>query len=149
MFNDEGLGQAMRMSAIEADVQKIKAGNEATIKQQAAEIERLSALCDKWNSECDDMREDNKRLANELIEQQAHNAVLREAIDHACQQIAFYGDQPPQCLLDALASTPADSLKEYEQMKADAEKWREHERKKQDLLNRGFLKSPLRAMKEE
>jgi len=32
----------------------------------ADEIARLSALCDKWNSECDEMREDNKRLAKEL-----------------------------------------------------------------------------------
>lgn len=33
-----------------------------------AENKRLSALCDKWNSECDELREDNKRLAGELDE---------------------------------------------------------------------------------
>jgi len=27
-----------------------------------AEVDRLSALADKWNFECDEMREDNKRL---------------------------------------------------------------------------------------
>ena len=43
------------------------------VESQAAENARLSALCDKWNSECDDMREDNKRLAAECakIEQQS------------------------------------------------------------------------------
>lgn len=29
---------------------------------------RLSELCDKWNLECDELREDNKRLAAELYE---------------------------------------------------------------------------------
>ena len=37
-------------------------------QQRVAELEkerdRLSGLCDKWNFECDEMREDNKRLAN-------------------------------------------------------------------------------------
>lgn len=39
-----------------------------TLRQRVAELEterdRLSELCDKWNFECDDMREDNNRLAN-------------------------------------------------------------------------------------
>lgn len=30
------------------------------------ERDRLSALADKWNLECDEMREDNKRMAKEL-----------------------------------------------------------------------------------
>ena len=38
------------------------------LHQRVAELEkerdRLSGLCDKWNFECDEMREDNKRLAN-------------------------------------------------------------------------------------
>ena len=37
------------------------------IESQAAEIERLSALCDKWNFECDDMREQNINCHNHLI----------------------------------------------------------------------------------
>ena len=50
------------------------------IERQAAEIERLSSLCDKWNTECDEMREDNKRLAGEL--EKAENLL---AIDiHSC-----------------------------------------------------------------
>ena len=32
----------------------------------ANEIERLSALCDKWNQECDELREDNKRQDKEI-----------------------------------------------------------------------------------
>lgn len=35
------------------------------VSEAADEIERLSALADKWNFECDEMREDNKRLAAE------------------------------------------------------------------------------------
>lgn len=34
------------------------------VKELTAERDRLSELCDKWNFECDEMREDNERLAN-------------------------------------------------------------------------------------
>ena len=38
------------------------------LRQRVAELEkerdRLSELCDKWHSECDDMREANNHLAN-------------------------------------------------------------------------------------
>lgn len=37
-----------------------------TLTRVTAERDRLSALADKWNLECDEMREDNKRLAAEL-----------------------------------------------------------------------------------
>ena len=43
---------------------------EAEIRRLHAENERLSCLCDKWNSECDEFREDNKRLAAALVEAQ-------------------------------------------------------------------------------
>lgn len=36
------------------------------LRKLQAENERLSTLCDKWNLECDEYREDNKRLAAEL-----------------------------------------------------------------------------------
>jgi hypothetical protein len=37
-----------------------------SIDALVAEVERLSALADKWNLECDEFREDNKRLAHNL-----------------------------------------------------------------------------------
>jgi hypothetical protein len=40
------------------------------LEQLGNEVSRLSALCDKWNFECDAMREDNKRLAEERYELQ-------------------------------------------------------------------------------
>lgn len=52
-----------------------------TYKQSAAElhlldaeVNRISKLADKWNLECDEMREDNKRLAAEV-------KTLRDALE--------------------------------------------------------------------
>jgi hypothetical protein len=38
------------------------------------EVERLSALCDKWNQECDELREDNKRQDIELASLKAQSS---------------------------------------------------------------------------
>lgn len=46
----------------------------AELRRLHAENERLSGLCDKWNSECDEFREDNKRLAA-LVEAQQHTRI--------------------------------------------------------------------------
>jgi uncharacterized small protein (DUF1192 family) len=46
----------------------------AEITRLKAENERLSNLCDKWNFECDEYREDNKRLADEIEALKAQSA---------------------------------------------------------------------------
>lgn len=46
----------------------------AELRRLHAENARLSGLCDKWNSECDEFREDNKRLAA-LVEAQQHTRI--------------------------------------------------------------------------
>ncbi len=48
------LARSCEICSLEDDVAKLTAENE-----------RLSALADKWNLECDDLREDNKRLSAE------------------------------------------------------------------------------------
>jgi predicted transcriptional regulator len=52
------------------------------IEKLRAENDRLSALADKWNSECDEMREDNKRLDAEC-------AKLRKLLED-CQYALEY-----------------------------------------------------------
>ena len=49
-----------------------KVDNDANVL--TIERDRLSTLCDKWNTECDEMREDNKRLDVE-------NTRLRAALE--------------------------------------------------------------------
>ena len=52
------------------------------------EVERLSTLADKWNLECDEMREDNKRLAGLL--QQALDALELSRYDvNECLNVAI------------------------------------------------------------
>ena len=57
----------------------------AFVRSQAAEIELLSSLSDKWNTECDEFREDNKRLAAE-IERLKGNAEAAIAFCPTCAQ---------------------------------------------------------------
>jgi len=76
--------------------------------------DRLSALCDKWNFECDEMREDNKRL---------------EKLAHAIE-----GTKPPDCSTCANRGHVADQSQE---MICDycvwQERWRiDHYRKKSE-----------------
>lgn len=48
------------------------------VERLEAENKRLSELCDKWNSECDEYREENKRQAIRIEQLEAENAALRE-----------------------------------------------------------------------
>ena len=61
---------------------EIAAGVITSLREREAEAwkhaDRLSALADKWNDECDEFREDNKRLASELDKA---NALLRQALE--------------------------------------------------------------------
>lgn len=53
------------------------------VNELEAENTRLSNLCDKWNSECDEYRVENKKLSEQLA---AHEAVInqmREALEAA------------------------------------------------------------------
>ena len=65
-------------------------------QQRVAELEkerdRLSELCDKWNFECDDMREDNNRLANvaDALKQQRD-----ELVEHL-ENILFWDNGKPE-----------------------------------------------------
>ena len=64
----------------------------AELRRLHAENERISCLCDKWNSECDEFREDNKRLAAALAEtQQGATEPTQEMLD----QVSF--DRKPDC----------------------------------------------------
>ena len=54
----------------------------AELRRLHAENERLSCLCDKWSSECDEFREDNKRLAAALVETQQEYPELPEPDTH-------------------------------------------------------------------
>ena len=60
---------------------------EAEFRRLHAENERLSCLCDKWNSECDEFREDNKRLAAALVETQQECAALARTV--MLDQVSF------------------------------------------------------------
>lgn len=61
------------------------------LRQRVAELEkerdRLVQLCGKWNFECDEMREDNKRLANvaDALMQQ------RDELLKACETYMSHG----------------------------------------------------------
>ena len=68
---------------ISSEVQRVLASGEwsaASHSHAIHERDRYSALCDKWNAECDAMREDNKRLADVA---QALESKLEGLIDAA------------------------------------------------------------------
>ena len=78
------------------------------LRQRVAELEnerdRLSELCDKWNFECDDMREDNNRLANVVDALKQQRDELLAALEK------FLDDNNPEgfgcaCAKSALASS--------------------------------------------
>lgn len=76
MTNQQGAPEALRLADAIDPFARQSAPDHLTSKVAAdelrrlhAENERLSGLCDKWNSECDEFREDNKRLAA-LVEAQ-------------------------------------------------------------------------------
>jgi hypothetical protein len=57
---------AMKASA---DIEVAKAKTDSSeLVRLTSENTRVNALADKWNLECDEMREDNKRLTAELAE---------------------------------------------------------------------------------
>jgi predicted RNase H-like nuclease (RuvC/YqgF family) len=67
----------------EATVESLERENaqlKAVIAEQKEVIERLSVLADKWNTECDEMREDNKRLDAVGSEQSALIETLAAAL---------------------------------------------------------------------
>ena len=72
-------------------------------QQRVAELEkerdRLSELCDKWNFECDEMREDNERLANVADALMQQRDELLAALEYHQEQT-----RPIQKTIDAIAS---------------------------------------------
>lgn len=58
---------------------------QAEIGELRAENDRLSSLANKWNSECDEMREDNKRLDAEC-------AKLRKLLDDCKYAVEYAAD---------------------------------------------------------
>ena len=50
--------------------------------------------------------------------------------------------------LEKLRAELAALKEENESLKRDAEQWRAYQKRKQDLLDRGFLRSPLREEAE-
>ena len=105
----------------------------------------------------------------ELDQYKAHVAILTEALDQLLDDIAsesylFDGGNGVSATSEeqakqVLSRTTADSYEELkklreeiaalkaenENLKRDAELWRGYQKRKQDLLDRGFLRSPLRA----
>lgn len=77
------------------------------LRQRVAELEkerdRLSGLCDKWNFECDEMREDNKRLANVADVLMKQRDELVAAMIHI-QQVACSGSPELGIATNAIAS---------------------------------------------
>lgn len=67
------------------------------------DYERMSALADKWNMECDEMREDNKRLA----------ALLQQAVEALELNVTYAGERN----LDALAraAMAIEAIKELQE----------------------------------
>lgn len=78
----------------------LQGGNEIEkLRQRVAELDkerdRLSELCDKWNFECDDMREDNNRLANvadALKQQRDELLAAAEAIEIDAEECLDFDD---------------------------------------------------------
>ena len=78
--------------------------------------DHYSALCDKWNAECDAMREDNKRLASVA---QAHESKLEGLFDAAQAVVErwetpMWKDVPPTAdyiyrLRDAVAAASGET----------------------------------------
>jgi len=73
------LARSCEICSLEDDVAKLTAENE-----------RLSALADKWNLECDDLREDNKRRAAERDAAIAKLAYAEADYNEACQVISNF-----------------------------------------------------------
>lgn len=73
----------------------------AELRRLHAENARLSGLCDKWNSECDEFREDNKRLAA-LVEAQQHARITE--LEAELEAVGAGGVQ-------ALSAAPAEVMK--------------------------------------
>ena len=73
-------------------------------------------------------------------------AVLRDAVECRCRpNLDDIDAQNILHAIDDLRSELATLKAENESLKRDAERWRGYQKRKQDLLDRGFLRSPLRA----
>ena len=71
-------------------------------------------------------------------------AALKAELREICAAI-----DDPACDLTLTAVECIKKLKaENESLKRDAEQWRAYQKRKQDLLDRGFLRSPLREEAE-
>ena len=80
------------------------------------------------------MENEIESLRSELAALKAELREINAAIDD------------PACDLTHTAAECIKKLKvENESLKKDAELWRSYQKRKQDLLDRGFLRSPLRA----
>ena len=80
------------------------------------------------------MENEIESLRSELAALKAELREINAAIDD------------PACDLTHTAAECIKKLKvENESLKKDAELWRGYQKRKQDLLDRGFLRSPLRA----
>ena len=83
-------------------------------------------------------------LEKYIIELLNQVSTLKVEIRETCAAI-----DDPACDLTLTAVECIKKLKaENESLKRDAEQWRAYQKRKQDLLDRGFLRSPLREEAE-
>lgn len=91
------------------------------VTKLTAERDRLSELCDKWNTECDEMREDNKRLEEES--QTAWAQAHRLALELECLLL----DTKDTAIMSKWWDSGMAALSEYQevqpQAKEQAEAW--------------------------
>lgn len=86
----------------------------------------------------------NAQLQDENAELQQQLAALKTGLHEICAAI-----DDPACDLTLTTVECIKKLKaENESLKLDAERWRAYQKRKQDLLDRGFLRSPLREEAE-
>ena len=97
-----------------------------TIEQLTARVRELETQLAANNPLLDE-------AANRIDELEEENARLRFAL--ADTEALELGTS------ERLAAIKAEN----ESLKRDAEQWRAYQKRKQDLLDRGFLRSPLRA----
>ena len=72
-------------------------------------------------------------------------SVEMQAAMEAQWEAGSYVDMAKREWSAAIAAAPQPEQAENESLRKDAELWRSYQKRKQDLLDRGLLRSPLRA----
>jgi len=79
---------------------------QAVLRTAASVYDNLSAIADKWNLECDELREDNKRLSAERDELRTALKNLLEDTQHAEHEDCDEGPCPVREARELLKGQP-------------------------------------------